>query len=256
MFRGIRHWSTVRDQTRAPYTSFTAALSATQAMRASRPVPPAIAADDAIEVLFSDKHLVCLSKPTGLLSVPGHASSDNLKSRVRARPRFNTAEPVHRLDKCTSGVMLMALDAQSCSALGRQFAQRTVRKRYIAIVDGVLDRDSGRIALPIRATANHRPLRAIADVGEPGAKACATTWQVVARSAGSTRVLLSPTTGRSHQLRLHMAAIGHPIIGDVMYAIEETTLAKSQRLLLHASELTVAHPASNVTMAFRAPCPF
>ena len=239
------------------YTSFPAALVATQALRAARPAPAAIAPGGNIDVLYYDDVVVCLNKPQHLLSVPGHASTDSLKTRVRACTRFATAEPVHRLDFATSGCMLMGLSPSACSALGRQFAQRTVIKSYSAIVDGVVQGEHGTIALPIRADPEHRPLRLVGGEGELGAKAAHTDWTVVARYAAATRLLLSPKTGRSHQLRVHLAAIGHPILGDRLYALEATALAKSpQRLLLHASELTLAHPVSGAVMTFHAACPF
>ena len=250
----------------------------------SRPMPKPIAADGVIDVVFRDEHLVCLNKPANLLCVPGRASTDSLKSRVRAHGAacFSSAEPVHRLDQETSGVLLMGLSSTSCSALCAQFASRTVRKRYVAVVDGLLQGDAGSISLALRPDLENRPRQlavahepvaeasgtveaagsggACGGAGQskktPKAKAAYTEWRVLDRLADRTLVELTPRTGRTHQLRVHMAAIGHPILGDTLYAPPEALEKSSERLLLHSLELVVQHPCSGDTMTFRANCPF
>lgn len=211
-----------------------------------------------------------LSKPSGLLSVPGKGADkqDCLSARVQAD--FPDALVVHRLDMATSGLMVMARGATSQRTLSNAFANREVLKHYRAVISGIITGVAASpqepwsvIDLPIALDWPRRPLRHIdAANGKPSQ----TDWQIdhqsppVAgmefdRSKPFSRVLLRPITGRSHQLRVHLAAIGHPILGDTLYApIEVQT--QSARLLLHASHLTLAHPASGQTMQFDSPTPF
>jgi tRNA pseudouridine32 synthase/23S rRNA pseudouridine746 synthase len=161
---------------------------------------------------------------------------------------------VHRLDRETSGVIVMALDAEAHRQLSRQFEQRTVHKRYIAVVHGVVEADSGAIELPMRKdrTPGAGPRHMIDH--EQG-RAARTLWRVLERYHDRTRLELEPITGRSHQLRLHLKSIGHPILGDDLYAAPPV-VAMSGRLLLHAESLSFTHPASGRAMTVDAPCPF
>lgn len=199
-----------------------------------------------------------LNKPVGLLSVPGIGPEkrDCLATRVAAE--YPGARIVHRLDRDTSGVILMARDAEAHRELSRQFHDREVSKSYIAVVAGAMERDSGVIDLPMRKDMDpaNAP-RQVIDFAE-GRPAVTHWWvreRLHANGTDRTRLLLKPITGRSHQLRLHLKHIGHPILGDDLYA-PANVLAMSDRLLLHAQSLTIVHPESASLMTFEAPCPF
>jgi tRNA pseudouridine32 synthase/23S rRNA pseudouridine746 synthase len=193
-----------------------------------------------------------LNKPAGLLSVPGIGpeKADCLAARVAAA--IPGARIVHRLDRDTSGVIIMALDAEAHRQLSVQFQDRQVQKKYIAIVAGVVERDEGSIDLPMRKDLEDPP-RQIVDY-ERGRPAI-TRWRILERQADRTRLELSPLTGRSHQLRLHMQCMGHPILGDDLYAPPEI-LAMADRLMLHALSLSIVHPTTAELRTFEAPCPF
>jgi len=207
------------------------------------------------DVIYTDEHLIVLDKPPGLLSVPGIGpdNQDCLARRVEAE--FTGARIVHRLDRETSGVIVMAMDAESHRQLSRQFEQRLVDKIYIAVVAGVVADDDGEIDLPIRKDLNPpRPgPRHIVDHvhGRPAQ----TRYRVLQRDADRTRVELRPKTGRSHQLRVHLDAIGYPILGDDLYAPPEV-VALADRLLLHARALSITHPATGQRLNFESPCLF
>ncbi len=216
-------------------------------------VTPAIAG---VKLLHADESLLVLDKPAGMLSVPGRGEDkqDCLSARVQAA--FPDALIVHRLDQATSGLMLMARGAAMQRALNRSFETRDVGKRYVAVVSGHLpapddsnDADGwGLIDLPIIVDWPNRPLRTIdTERGKPSQ----TRWRVLAHdaAANTTRVELEPVTGRSHQLRVHLKALGHPILGDALYA-PESTQAAAPRLLLHACALRFTHPASGLAAAF------
>ncbi len=209
-----------------------------------------------VGLLHADESLLVLDKPSGLLSVPGRGEDkqDCLSARVQAA--FADALIVHRLDQATSGLMLMARGAAMQRALSRSFETREVGKRYVAVVSGHLptpnDPDSqdgwGLINLPIIVDWPQRPLRIIdAERGKPSQ----TRWRVLSHdaAANTTRVELEPITGRSHQLRVHLKALGHPILGDALYA-PEAIHAAAPRLLLHAAALQFTHPATGVAMSF------
>ncbi|AYQ28865.1 MULTISPECIES: pseudouridine synthase [unclassified Polaromonas] len=206
-----------------------------------------------VKLLHADESLLVLDKPAGLLSVPGRGEDkqDCLSARVQAV--FADALIVHRLDQATSGLMLMARSAAMQRALSRSFETREVSKRYVAVVSGHLPTPDdpsgwGLIDLPIVVDWPNRPLRIIdTERGKPSQ----TRWQVLSHdvAANTTRVELEPVTGRSHQLRVHLKALGHPILGDAMYA-PETVQAAAPRLLLHAAALKFTHPASGLAMAF------
>jgi tRNA pseudouridine32 synthase/23S rRNA pseudouridine746 synthase len=203
-------------------------------------------------VLHHDEHLIALDKPSGLLSVPGIGpeKADCLAARVAAE--HPTAVIVHRLDRDTSGVIVLALDAPTQRALGRQFERREVRKRYIAIVDGVVGSDEGEVDLPMRVDLDNRPHQIIDFVH---GKSALTRFRVLDRDDDRTRVELRPVTGRSHQLRVHMREIGHPILGDDLYAPPEAR-NRTARLMLHAESLTITHPATGERLRIESPCPF
>lgn len=212
-----------------------------------------------VTVVHRDDQLLVLDKPHGLLSVPGRGAdkADCLSARVQAHDP--DALVVHRLDMATSGLMLMARGADMQRRLSRAFAERNVSKRYVAVVAGLLEARGtedgwGVIDLPIAADWPNRPLRIIDS--ERG-QASVTRWRVLAHdgAAGTTRLELEPVTGRSHQLRVHLRAIGHAILGDALYASPAIASA-APRLLLHACSLRLAHPRSGAAMEFSSPAPF
>lgn len=208
-------------------------------------------------LIFADDALLVLDKPAGLLSVPGRGpdKQDSLSSRVQEQ--FPDALVVHRLDMATSGLMVMARGASQQRALNDAFAARTVHKAYTAVVAGLLDApdaDWQMISLAIMVDWPNRPLRVIDDQhGKPSV----TRWRVLEQDgvAGTTRVVLEPVTGRSHQLRVHMKAIGHAILGDTLYAPTQVA-ARSPRLLLHAHQLELTHPVTAERLTFSSPPPF
>lgn len=205
-------------------------------------------------VLHHDERIVVLDKPAGLLSVPGIGphKQDCLAARVAAG--FPGARIVHRLDRDTSGVIVMALDAEAHRELSRQFQDREVEKRYIAVVHGVVEADEGEIDLPLRKDLDAAPVpRHIVD-HEHGRRAL-TRFAVLERGADRTRLRLRPITGRSHQLRVHLKEIGHPILGDDLYA-PAGVVAMADRLLLHAESLWLVHPGTGAPMTFTAECGF
>jgi tRNA pseudouridine32 synthase/23S rRNA pseudouridine746 synthase len=207
--------------------------------------------------VYSDNYLLVLDKPSGLLAVPGRGADkqDCLSARVQAR--YPDALVVHRLDMATSGLMVMARGPAVHRALSQAFAARAVKKRYIAVVAGRLDappQDWGEIDLPIVVDWPNRPLRIVDyQLGKPSL----TRWRVLrVDEAGSrTRVELEPVTGRSHQLRVHLRELGHPILGDALYA-PPAVQALSGRLLLHAWSLGFAHPVTGAALAFESQPPF
>ena len=204
------------------------------------------------EILHRDERIIVLNKPAGLLSVPGIGpeKADCLAARIAAA--FPGARIVHRLDRDTSGVIVMALDAEAHRQLSVQFQDRLVEKKYIAIAAGVIERDEGSIDLPLRKDLDDPPRQIIDhEHGRPAV----TRWRVLERGTDRTRVELSPRTGRSHQLRLHLKTLGHPILGDDLYAPPDV-LAMADRLMLHALSLSIVHPATADLRTFQAPCPF
>lgn len=205
-----------------------------------------------VDIVYRDECLLVLEKPTGLLAVPGRGPDlqDCLSARVQRD--FPTALVVHRLDRDTSGLMVMALDAEAQRDLSGQFAVRTVEKRYVAVVFGCPKASAGKIDLPMRKDFDRPPRHTIDQVhGRPAQ----TLWRLVERAADRSRLEISPITGRSHQIRLHLATLGHPILGDNLYAHEEAR-AMSPRLLLHAVHLSLEHPRDRRWMAWHSECPF
>jgi tRNA pseudouridine32 synthase/23S rRNA pseudouridine746 synthase len=186
-----------------------------------------------MRVLHADDRLVVIDKPAGLLSVPGRTEPDCASARVQAI--YPDALIVHRLDQATSGLLLFARGLAAQRHLSADFAERRIDKRYIAVVAGRLDGE-GIIDLRVGADWPHRPRQ---HVDPQHGKPAQTRWRVLAPEGIHTRVALEPLTGRTHQLRVHLAAIGHAIVGDTLYA-EPQLAAASTRLLLHACELRVA----------------
>ncbi len=204
------------------------------------------------EIIYADDHIVIANKPADLLSVPGRGpeNQDCLVSRLQTT--YPTIRIVHRLDCATSGVMVLALNPDALRHLSRQFHDRLTEKRYIADIAGSLDITEGEVNLPLRCDWENRP-KQIVDF-EQGKKA-KTCWQKLQSFESHTRVALTPITGRSHQLRVHMQQIGHPILGDRFYA--PTNVVKmSPRLHLHAEQLGLFHPVTEEKMSFCCPCPF
>jgi tRNA pseudouridine32 synthase/23S rRNA pseudouridine746 synthase len=211
----------------------------------------------AINPLYVDDVLLVVDKPSGLLAVPGRGADkqDCLSARVQAR--YPDALIVHRLDMATSGLMVMARGAAAQRELSRAFAARGVKKRYIAIAAGRLEAPPegwGIIDLPIIVDWPNRPLRIVDhQLGKPSL----TRWRVLGytETGPGTRVELEPITGRSHQLRVHLRELGHPILGDALYAPPDVQ-ALSSRLLLHAWSLSFVHPVAGEVLAFACPPPF
>ncbi len=207
-----------------------------------------------LEILFEDDDLIVLNKPSGLLSVPGRLKEhyDSLLSRVKEK--HNDASAVHRLDMDTSGLVVIALTKRACSAFGRMFCFKEVSKTYLAVVTGNT-KPEGEINLPIRCDIEHRPLQ-IVDF-EQG-KQSLTLYEKITDYTVNPKIIktfdysilkLTPVTGRSHQLRLHLASIDHAILGDRFYADEKTKTAAS-RLCLHAAVLAFTHPFTGEQLSF------
>lgn len=206
---------------------------------------------DAPVILYVDDDILVVEKPSGLLSVPGRGEdrADCLISRLRAE--FPDILLVHRLDLDTSGVIIFALTPQAQVHIGRQFEARKTQKRYVALVAGHLAEDKGHVDLPLIVDWPNRPRQMVCH--ETG-RASQTDYRVLRQEGENTRVALKPITGRSHQLRVHMLALGHPILGDPLYATGSA--AEYPRLMLHAEELRLRHPRTGVSMTFRSTVPF
>ena len=204
-----------------------------------------------LAILHADDDIVVVDKPAGLLSVPGRGPerADCLIARLRAE--FPSVLLVHRLDLDTSGVIVFALTPQAQVHLGQQFENRRTQKRYVALVSGHPAEKRGRVDLPLIVDWPNRPRQKVChDTGRPAQ----TDWRVLRQEGENTRVRLVPVTGRSHQLRVHMQALGHPILGDTLYA--SGAAAEFPRLMLHAEELRLTHPMTGQPQTFRAPVPF
>jgi tRNA pseudouridine32 synthase/23S rRNA pseudouridine746 synthase len=210
-----------------------------------------------IDIIYQDEDIVVLNKSSGLLSVPGRLleHQDCLQNRVlRVLP---TATIVHRLDMATSGIIIMALNKPAHVNISRQFEQRKTKKEYIARVFGHVKEQEGSVDLPLICDWPNRPKQ---KVDHENGKQSLTHYKVLSyadknSNVESTLVELTPITGRSHQLRVHMLALGHPILGDRLYAHDEA-LTISERLQLHAKMHNLAHPKSDEPITFVAPCPF
>ena len=206
---------------------------------------------DPLDILHEDHEIVVVNKPAGLLSVPGRGEhlADCLLTRVK--DVFPQTLLVHRLDRDTSGVMVFAQTPHAQRNLSMQFEKRSVKKTYIARVWGRLEPKTGTVDLPLIVDWPNRP-RQMVDLHN--GKPAMTDWRVLKASDAESRVRLMPKTGRSHQLRVHMQALGHPILGDPFYA--EGEARDHPRLMLHSEELRLRHPDGGEGMRFRAKAPF
>jgi tRNA pseudouridine32 synthase / 23S rRNA pseudouridine746 synthase len=223
--------------------------------------------DNPFDLIYRDDSLLVVNKPAGLLAVPGRGpdKQDCLSSRLQRK--FPDVLVVHRLDMSTSGLMVFARGAGMQRRLSQMFQEHEMKKRYVAIVAGKLEPETGEVGLPIIADWPNRPLRKIdAESGKPSLTRYRAV-QVETRSNSehlpidglnanfffeATRVELEPVTGRTHQLRLHMSAIGHPILGDALYG----DAATAPRLMLHATSLDFLHPLTGTPLLFACPPPF
>ncbi len=207
---------------------------------------------DQVEIIHQDDTFLVVNKPHRLLSVPGRhpANRDCLISRLQQQQP--QARIVHRLDMDTSGLMVVALNADSHRQLSRAFEQRAVAKRYTAVVYGEIKHSQLEVDLPLICDWPNRPRQKVDH--EQGKKAH-TKISVISREQDRSRITLTPITGRSHQLRVHTAEMGHPILGCEFYA-HDTARRMAERLLLHASELSFPHPVSGETQHFHCRAPF
>lgn len=203
-----------------------------------------------LNYLYDDEALLIVEKPAGLLSVPGKTEPDCLQARIRAQ--YPEALTIHRLDMATSGVMVFARTAAAQRHIGLQFEKRIIEKTYHARVSGHLTQNEGEINLPLVTDWPNRPKQMICH--ERG-KSALTRWKVLKREETATRLALFPKTGRSHQLRVHMLAIGHAILGDRLYA-DDKTFKAAPRLQLHAQTLHLRHPNGGEWHEFISPSPF
>ncbi|MBB1271481.1 RluA family pseudouridine synthase [Psychromonas sp. SR45-3] len=206
-----------------------------------------------LDIIHQDEDIVVLNKPSGLLSVPGRDTWHKDSLALRILRVWPNACVVHRLDMATSGIIILALKKSAQSHMGRQFQQKVIDKTYFANVEGIIEKESGLIDLPLRCDWENRP-RQIVDF-EQG-KNSQTEWQVVKRGKQTTLVKLTPLTGRTHQLRVHMQQLGHPIIGDEFYASEWGKRLSPLRLALHAASITLTHPSTEERITFECPPPF
>ncbi|MBQ0957449.1 RluA family pseudouridine synthase [Ideonella sp. 4Y11] len=207
-----------------------------------------------LRILYCDDALLAIDKPAGLLSVPGRGPDKADCAIARAQTRWPDALVVHRLDMGTSGILVFGRGPAAQRALSMAFEQRRCDKRYEALVAGLPESDAGEVELPLRCDWPRRP-RQMVDVQQ--GRPALTHWQVLGRDAslGRSRLALTPITGRSHQLRVHLAAIGHPILGDELYA-PPAHHAAAPRLWLHACRLALPHPVSGETIVVASPAPF
>lgn len=216
--------------------------------------PPA---DNGLELVHVDEHLLVVVKPPGLLSVPGRGEGRADCMAARVQSRFPDALVVHRLDMATSGLLVFARGEASQRALSLAFAGRAVRKRYEAVVHGLVPQDQGVIDLPLITDWPRRPRQMVCfERGKPSL----TRFNVIERCVGAqvTRVSLEPETGRSHQLRVHLMSLGHPIVGDPLYGPDAEPSARnpSGRMLLHAAEISFAHSGDARLRTWVSPVPF
>ena len=206
-----------------------------------------------LDLVYRDDYIAVVNKPSGLLSVPGNQPQYYDSAMSRVKEKYGFCEPAHRLDMATSGILLFALSKAADRELKRQFREREPKKYYQALVWGHVEQDHGVVELPLICDWQNRPRQKICF--ERGKRAV-TFYDVLQRYPNNTtRVKLTPITGRSHQLRLHMLALGHPILGDKFYAHPQAK-ALSPRLCLHAESLQIQHPITGETMVFTAPVGF
>lgn len=205
-----------------------------------------------IDVIYQDDHLIAVNKPSGVLSVPGLVCEDNLLDRVLKQ--FPNSRTVHRLDMSTSGLLLFAQSYPAQKALNQLFAQGRIKKRYKAVVAGLVAADAGEIHLPLIADWPNRPRQKIDwQIG----KTSHTFFRTLQRCTASQSSLLDlfPITGRSHQLRVHCLGIGHPILGDQLYHLAQSHL-QAPRLMLHAEQISLQHPVTAEPLTIDCPHEF
>ena len=207
--------------------------------------------DVPLSVLHIDTRIIVLDKPSGLLSVPGKLEGREDCLIARLVDEYPEALLVHRLDCDTSGVMIFARDKVAQGFLGQEFEKRRAKKSYLARLWGIMTDDHGRVDLPLCADWPNRPKQMVDHVN---GRQAITDWEVIARTSDETRVRMFPLTGRSHQLRVHMAELGHPILGDPIYA--SGPAAAYPRLMLHAETLGLHHPETRAWVSFASACPF
>jgi len=205
-----------------------------------------------ISILYEDDDLLLVRKPHLLLTIPGRHPLNKDCLITRLQQSYPSASIVHRLDLDTSGIMVIPLNKTTHAHISRQFQERKVEKSYYAVVYGVVEQDRGEVDLPIAPDWTCRPRQKICF--ERGKQAL-TRFEVLQRQADRSRLLLKPVTGRSHQLRIHMRELGHPILGCDMYA-HEVALQMSPRLLLHAATLAFTHPVSGQWLSGKCPPDF
>jgi tRNA pseudouridine32 synthase / 23S rRNA pseudouridine746 synthase len=207
-----------------------------------------------IEILYMDDDLLIANKPSGLLTVPGKGPENQDCLYKRALGINPNARVVHRLDQATSGIVMFPLNYPCLKQLTHQFEARDIHKRYLAIVDGLLDADEGEVQLPLICDWPNRPKQKVCY--EQG-KSAHTRYRVLERDLDNkrSRVQLEPVSGRTHQLRVHMLSLGHPILGDRLYA-PEAVIAQSSRLLLHSQELWLTHPITRTPLQIHCPTTF
>ncbi len=204
-----------------------------------------------LDILYQDDTILILNKPSGLLSVPGKAPEHQDSLQLRVQRVFPTARTVHRLDMATSGLLVMALTLDAQRELNWQFERRQTQKHYIARLEGQLKAQAGSVDLPLICDWPNRPKQMVCFTrGKPAQ----TLFETLAVEADATRVRLTPVTGRSHQLRVHMQWLGHPICGDKFYGTAPDE--KTERLQLHAAMLGLRHPLTGQWLEFTAPAPF
>jgi tRNA pseudouridine32 synthase/23S rRNA pseudouridine746 synthase len=212
-------------------------------------LPPA----EALLIVHVDEALVVVDKPSGLLSVPGRGEDKQDCVITRLQRDFPEAMIAHRLDMSTSGLLVVARGEDMQKAMYKLFRDRAVEKRYLATVAGVVEADAGEIDLPLICDWPNRPRQMVShELGKPSL----TRFRVIERCPAEqlTRIELEPVTGRSHQLRVHLAALGHPILGDELYAGDAAE--RAPRLLLHAAEIAFVHPQTGKPVNFVSPAPF
>jgi tRNA pseudouridine32 synthase/23S rRNA pseudouridine746 synthase len=220
-------------------------------MSSSAYQPPPL---QALDLIYADAHLVVVNKPAGLLSVPGRGEGKDDCMAHRVQAEFPDALIVHRLDMSTSGLLVLARGTAMHRALSIAFQSRAVNKRYVAVVAGRLAQASGEIDLPLICDWPNRPRQIVdLEIGKPSLTRYSLLDYDAARDR--SRVALEPITGRSHQLRVHLQSLGHPILGDDLYAPDLIRTA-SPRLLLHAEWLEIPHPATGSRQQFACGAPF
>jgi tRNA pseudouridine32 synthase / 23S rRNA pseudouridine746 synthase len=210
----------------------------------------------AISLVYADDSLVVVNKPSGLLAVPGRGAGKQHCASLLAQQMFADALIVHRLDQATSGLLLLARGPAMQRALSHLFEKRQVGKRYEAVVHGQVAPSQGSISLPLAADWPARPRQKVDHaIGKPAL----THYQTISHDplAGTTRLRLQPETGRTHQLRVHMLAIGHPMVGDGLYG-DGALVGQNgyAHLHLHAQSLSLVHPVNGLPMHWQCACPF